>query len=286
MLLVSYGPRGFARHKVAARAPALTPAQGTQSVDVDVIPDTFFPRRFVMATAQIPAQARTVNPDTLNALLGRAVQEMGAALQAPLIVIGDKLGLYRAMGDGVPVTPAELARRTGTAERYIREWLNANAAGKYVEYDAPNGTYFMTPEQALALAQEDTPFHLPGFYHMLASLMKDEEKITEIYRTGKGMAWHEHEKGLFEGCERFFRPTYLANLVSSWIPALEGVEAKLKAGARVADIGCGHGASTVLMAKAYPKSQFFGFDYHAPSIETARKKALEADVGDQVTFQV
>src|SRR6202789_4544552 len=229
---------------------------------------------------------RTIDPDKLNTLLGQAVQDMGAAMQAPLIVIGDKLGLYRAMGDGVPVTPAELAQRTGTAERYIREWLNANAAGKYVEYDAATGTYFMSPEQALALAQEDTPIHLPGFYHMLASLMKDEEKITEIYRTGKGMAWHEHEKGLFEGCERFFRPTYLANLISSWIPSLEGVEEKLKAGALVADIGCGHGASTLLMAKAYPKSRFFGFDYHKPSIEKARKKAEEAGVAARVTFQV
>jgi SAM-dependent methyltransferase len=231
-------------------------------------------------------RTRTIDPDKLNALLEQAVQDMGAAMHAPLIVIGDKLGLYRAMGDGTPVTPAQLAERTGTAERYIREWLNANAAGHFVEYDAANGTYFMNPEQALALALDDTPVHLPGFYHMLASLMKDEEKITQIYRTGEGMGWHEHEKGLFEGCERFFRPTYLANLVSSWIPALEGVEAKLKAGARVADIGCGHGASTLLMAKAYPKSQFVGFDYHAPSIETARKKAQAAEVSDRVTFQV
>jgi SAM-dependent methyltransferase len=231
-------------------------------------------------------RTRAIDLDKLNALLEQAVRDMGAAMHAPLIVIGDKLGLYRSMGDGTPVTPAQLAERTGTAERYIREWLNANAAGHFVEYDAASGTYFMTPEQALALALDDTPVHLPGFYHMLASLMKDEEKITQIYRTGEGMGWHEHEKGLFEGCERFFRPTYLANLVSSWIPSLEGVEAKLKAGARVADIGCGHGASTLLMAKAYPKSQFVGFDYHAPSIETARKKALEADVGDQVTFQV
>src|SRR5580704_9464480 len=233
-----------------------------------------------------PVQTRSIDPDKLNALLGQAVQDMGAALHAPLIVIGDRLGLYRAMGDGVPVTAAQLAQRTGTAERYIREWLNANAAGKYVEYDAASDTYFMTPEQALALAQDDTPIHLPGFYHMLASLMKDEEKITDIYRTGKGMAWHEHEKGLFEGCERFFRPTYLANLVSSWIPALDGAEAKLKAGARVADIGCGHGASTLLMAKAYPKSRFFGFDYHAPSIEKARAKAETAGVADKVTFAV
>jgi SAM-dependent methyltransferase len=240
-----------------------------------------------MATQeQITPQTREVNPDALNALLGRAVQDMGAALQAPLILIGDKLGLYRAMGDGVPVTPAELAMKTGTAERYVREWLNANAAGQLVQYDAAQGTYFMTPEQALVLALDDTPVHLPGFYHVLSSLMKDEEKLTEIYRTGKGMGWHEHEKGLFEGTERFFRPTYLANLVSSWIPALEGVEAKLKAGARVADIGCGHGASTLLMAKSYPKSKFFGFDYHLPSVEKAREKAKAAGVADRVTFEV
>ncbi len=233
-----------------------------------------------------PVQTRPIDPDKLNALLGQAVHDMGAAMHAPLIVIGDKLGLYRSMGDGVPVTAAQLAQRTGTAERYIREWLNANAAGNFVEYDSAGDTYFMTPEQALALAQDDTPIHLPGFYHMLASLMKDEEKITEIYRTGEGMGWHEHEKGLFEGCERFFRPTYLANLVSSWIPALDGVEAKLEAGARVADIGCGHGASTLLMAKAYPNSRFFGFDFHAPSIEIARKKAAAAGVTDRVDFDV
>jgi SAM-dependent methyltransferase len=238
-----------------------------------------------MATAQQIA-AREVNPDALNALLGRAVQDMGAALQAPLILIGDKLGLYRAMGDGTPVTPKELAKKTKTAERYVREWLNANAAGQLVQFDAGSGKFFLTPEQALVLALDDTPVHLPGFYHLLASLMKDEEKLTKIYKTGKGMGWHEHEKGLFEGTERFFRPTYLANLVSSWIPALEGVEEKLKAGARVADIGCGHGASTLLMAKSYPKSKFFGFDYHKPSVEKARKKAKEAGVADRVTFEV
>jgi SAM-dependent methyltransferase len=235
-------------------------------------------------TQQLPGRA--IDPDALNALLGRAVQDMGAALQAPLILIGDKLGLYRAMGDGEPVTAAELAKKTGTAERYIREWLNANAAGQLVQYDAATGKYFMTPEQAMVLALEDTPVHLPGFYHLLASVMKDEEKLTEIYRTGKGMGWHEHEKGLFEGTERFFRPTYLANLVSNWIPALDGVEAKLKTGAQVADIGCGHGASTLLMAKSYPASKFYGFDYHGPSIEMARAKAEEAGVADRVTFEV
>src|ERR1700728_2865208 len=190
------------------------------------------------------------------------------------------------MGDGKPRTAKAQAKKTGTSERYVREWLNANAAGQLVQYDSAKDEFYMTPEQAMVMAADDSPVHLPGFYHLLASVVKDEEKLTEIYRTGKGMGWHEHEKGLFEGTERFFRPTYLANLVSSWIPALEGVEEKLKKGAKVADIGCGHGASTLLMAKSYPNSQFFGFDYHGPSIETARKKAKEAQVSDRVTFQV
>lgn len=232
------------------------------------------------------AQARALDQDKLNALLGQAVQDMGACLHGALVLIGDKLGLYRAMADGGPVTPAELAERTGTTERYIREWLNANAAGNYVQYHAESGTYSLSPEQAFALALDNTPIHLPGFYHMLASCLKDEEKLTEIFHTGQGFGWHEHEKGLFEGCERFFRPTYLANLTTSWIPALDGVEAKLQSGAKVADVGCGHGASTVLMAQAYPKSRFFGFDYHPASIETARKKAEAAGVSDRITFEV
>jgi SAM-dependent methyltransferase len=237
-------------------------------------------------THHVQGRAREIDPEALNALMGRAVQDMGAALQAPLILIGDKLGLYRAMTDGTPVTAAELAKGTGTSERYVREWLHANAAGQLVQYDAVKDAFFMTPEQALVLAMDDTPVHLPGFYHLLSSLMKDEEKLTEIYRTGKGMGWHEHEKGLFEGTERFFRPTYLANLVKSWIPALVGVEAKLKEGAKVADIGCGHGASTLLMAKAYPASRFVGFDYHRPSVEKAREKAKEAGAAARVTFEV
>jgi SAM-dependent methyltransferase len=211
---------------------------------------------------------------------------MGAALHAALIVIGDKLGLYRAMADGKPVTSSELAERTGTAERYVREWLNANAASKYVEYDAASKTYSMNPEQAFILGMDDTPVHLPGFFHMVASCMKDEEKLADIFRTGKGFGWHEHEKGLFEGCERFFRPNYLANLTTNWIPALEGVEEKLKRGVRVADVGCGHGASTILMAQAYPASKFTGFDYHAASIEHARQQAEKTGVADRVTFEV
>ncbi len=236
-----------------------------------------------MATA---TTARPIDIDKLHVLLGQAVADMGAAMHAPLIVIGDRLGLYRAMGDGIPVTAAELARRTGTAERYVLEWLNANAAAKYVEYDAATKTYAMSPEQSFALAQDDSAVHLPGFFHMVASCMKDEEKLTEVFRSGKGFGWHEHEKGLFEGCERFFRPSYLANLTTNWIPALDGVEARLREGARVADVGCGHGASTLLMAQTYPKSEFFGFDYHTASIERAREKAEAAGLSDRVHFDV
>ena len=238
------------------------------------------------AASTVPDKTRTLNYEKLNAFLAQVVQDMSAAMHAPLIVIGDKLGLYRAMGNGAPVTAGQLAERTSTAERYVREWLNANAAGHFVEYDAVHDTYFMTPEQSLALAQDDTPIHIPALYHFVASVMKDEDKLTRIYRTGKGMAWHEHERGLFDGCDGFLRPMYLANLASNWIPALDGVAEKLKAGARVADVGCGHGTSTRLMAMAYPRSQFLGFDYHAPSIETARKKARAAELGSRVGFQV
>jgi len=236
-----------------------------------------------MATA---VQGRSIDGKKLDALLGQAIQDMGAALHATLIVLGDKLGLYRALADGKPVTSVELAERTGTAERYVREWLNASAASNYVEYHAESQTYSMTAEQAFVLGMDDTPVHLPGFFHMVASCMKDEDKLAETFRAGKGFGWHEHEKGLFEGCERFFRPNYLANLTSNWIPALDGVEEKLKRGARVADVGCGHGASTILMATAYPASEFHGFDYHAASVQRAREQAEKAAVEDRVTFEV
>lgn len=236
-----------------------------------------------MATS---VQARPVDPQKLDGLLSQAVNDMGAAMHAVLIVIGDRLGLYRAMADGKPQTPAELAARTGTAERYVREWLNASAASRYVEYDAQSETYSMTPEQAFALALDDTPVHLPGFYHVVASCMKDSDKLIEAFRTGKGVGWHEHEKGLFEGTERFFRPSYLASLTKSWIPSLDGVEAKLRAGATVADVGCGHGASTLLMASEYPASRFVGFDYHKPSILRATAYAEALHLSERVSFRV
>jgi SAM-dependent methyltransferase len=194
--------------------------------------------------------------------------------------------LYKAMAGAGPMTSAELAQKTGTAERYVREWLAAQAAGGYVAYDAQAGRYTLPDEQAFALAVEDGPAYLPGAFQIISAVFKDQPRIAEAFRTGKGVGWHEHDSDLFEGTERFFRPNYAANLVSSWIPALDGVEAKLQAGAKVADVGCGHGASTVLMAQAYLKSQFVGFDYHAPSIEHAWKKALHAGVQDRVGFQI
>lgn len=228
----------------------------------------------------------SIDESKLHAFMGKAVGDMGAAMHAVLVVLGDRLGLYKAMGDMQPVTPAELAARTGTSERYVREWLNANAASGYVTYDAATASYTLPPEQALALAVENSPAFLPGAFQIISSCFSDEGKIEDAFRTGKGVGWHEHHHDLFHGTERFFRPGYIANLTSSWIPALEGVEKKLRAGAKVADIGCGLGSSTILMAKAYPKSEFFGFDYHDGSIELARSEARREGVEDRLHFEV
>src|SRR6185437_12147678 len=227
-----------------------------------------------------------IDESKLHAFMGRAVGDMGAAMHAVLIVLGDRLGLYKAMGDSRPITPAELAKRTGTSERYVREWLNANAASGYVTYNADTATYILPPEQALALAVENGPAFLPGAFQIVSSCFNDEAKIEDAFRTGKGVGWHEHHHDLFHGTERFFRPGYIANLTSQWIPALEGVEEKLKRGAKVADIGCGLGASTILMAKSFPKSEFFGFDYHAASIDLARQEAKREGVDDRLHFEV
>ena len=232
------------------------------------------------------AATQTIDQDKLDQFMGQFVGDLGACITAPLILIGDKLGLYKAMADGEPVTPAELAERTGCRERYIREWLCQQAASNYVEYDAGTETFRLPPEQALALADEDSPAFIPGAFQLIASTIKDEPHIAERFRSGEGFGWHEHDHDLFQGTERFFRPGYLANLVESWLPSLDGVVAKLEAGARVADIGCGHGASTILMAQAYPSSTFTGSDYHEGSIEAARRAAERAGVSDRVTFEV
>jgi 2-polyprenyl-3-methyl-5-hydroxy-6-metoxy-1,4-benzoquinol methylase len=218
----------------------------------------------------------------LNEFMGRAVADMGAAMHAALIVIGDKLGLYKAMAPEGWISSAELAEKTKTAERYVREWLNANAASGYVLYDPSTERYQLPPEQAFALTVQD----LPGAFHIISSCFKDEPKITQAFRTGEGVGWHEHDANLFFGTERFFRPNYENNLLSSWLPALDGVVQKLKAGASVADVGCGHGASTFLMARAFPKSRFYGFDYHSGSIEYARHIAGRDGLLDQITFEV
>lgn len=218
-----------------------------------------------------------ISEERLNAFLGKAVGDLGAAIGAVLISIGDELGLYKALARG-PATARELAARTGTTERYVREWLASQAAGGYVEYDKAADRYSMTEEQALCLADPGGPVDLPGAYQIVQDLFHVKERARDNFLSGKGMEWGEHHRCLFNGTERFFRASYNASLLSSWLPALDGVTAKLESGAKAADVGCGHGASTVLMARAFPKSEFIGIDYHAPSIETARARAAEAGV--------
>jgi SAM-dependent methyltransferase len=229
---------------------------------------------------------QAIDEARLEQFVGQLVGELGATLNAALVVIGDELGLYRAMDGAGALSSAELADATGTSERYVREWLNAQAAGGYVTYDGEAGRYSLPPEHAFVLAQDDSPAAFAGAFQLVTSAVHDRSKITEAFRTGEGVGWHEHHHGLFEGTERFFRPGYNASLVTTWIPALDGVEAKLHAGARVADIGCGHGASTILMAQAYPASTFVGYDYHEASIEAARTRARDAGVADRVRFDV
>jgi len=221
-----------------------------------------------------------LNEDRLNQFMGKVVGELGAAMNAALVLIGEQLGLYKAMASAGPVTPAQLATATRTDERYVREWLYAQAAGGFVDYDPDARTFNLPDEQAFALAQEDSPAYIPGAFQIISAVMKDTPKILEAFRTGEGVGWDEHDSALFEGTERFFRPNYAAHLVTEWLPTLEGVVMKLEAGARVADVGCGRGASTILMAQAFPRSSFIGFDYHGPSIGWARRKAARAGVSN------
>jgi SAM-dependent methyltransferase len=230
--------------------------------------------------------ATGIDEAKLQAFMGQAVTDMGACISAPLMMIGEKLGLYKAMAGAGALSSAELAERAGVAERSVREWLRNQAAGGYVSYDPETDRYTLPDEQALALADESSPFYILGLYDSIASLYADEDTIMEAFRTGGGMGWHEHDHRLFRGTERFFRPGYRGSLVAEWIPALDGVQEKLERGARVADIGCGHGASTIIMAEAFPNSKFFGFDYHDASIERAREAAREAGVDDRIEFGV
>ena len=223
-----------------------------------------------------------IDQTKLDALLGRAVVDIGANFHAALVVTGDQLGLFRALHDIGPVTSTDLAKHTGTHERYVREWLAAMAAGGYVSYERATQEFSLSEEQAMALLDAD----LPGAFLLAQAAVKSGPRITELFQTGEGMGWHEHDPALFEGTERFFRPGYAANLVPRWIPALDGVALKLEYGGLVADVGCGHGASTILMARAYPRSRFVGFDYHRPSIDRAREAARRAGVDNRVTFEV
>jgi 2-polyprenyl-3-methyl-5-hydroxy-6-metoxy-1,4-benzoquinol methylase len=227
----------------------------------------------------------TIDQERLEAFLHHAIGDFGGAMQTALGVIGEKLGLYKAMGDGAPVTPEELAQKTGTRERYVREWLASQAAGGYVRYDAASGRFHLDPEQCFALTDPDG-LDMCGAFQLILSVMRDEPKLAEIFRTGNGFGWHEHDPALFLGTERFFKPTYAMNLVSEWIPALDGVEAKLRSGAQAADVGCGHGSSTIMMAKAFPQSKFVGFDYHEPSIATARQRAAGNGTNGNLRFEV
>jgi SAM-dependent methyltransferase len=219
-----------------------------------------------------------VDANKLQALVGRMLCDVGAAMSGALVLIGDKLHLYATLVESGPVSSDELAKKTGTAARYVREWCAAQAAAGYIEYDAKSDRFSMTPEQAALFADPNSPTFFPGMFEIAAAMMRDEPKVSEAFKTGKGVGWHEHDACLFHGTERFFRPGYAVNLISSWLPALPGVVEKLVRGAEVADVGCGRGASTLLMAKAYPNSTFVGFDYHQPSIDHARELACEAEL--------
>ena len=235
-----------------------------------------------MTTTEQPVE---VDGDKLMQFVFRAVEVVGATLNTALVIMGDKLGLYQALAGAGALTPAELAERTGTAERYVREWLNAQAAGGYVEYDPDSGRYTLPPEQAAALTDPDCPAYLPGLFQTALGSVLDSPKIVEAARTGAGFGWHAHVADVHDGCERFFRPGYNAHLITEWLPALDGVVEKLERGALVGDAGCGHGASTILMAQAFPNSTFVGSDYHDRSIETARRRAEEAGVAERVRFE-
>ncbi len=243
-----------------------------------------------MSTDQINEQttevaAAPIDMDVLMAFVGRVVGDLGATVAAGNVMVGERLGLYRALA-AQPSDAAGLAAATSTDERYVEEWLRGQAAGGYVEYDAATATYSMTPEKAFALTDPDGPVFLPGAYELALGALKAQPHIEEAFRTGAGFGWHEHDNDVFTGCERFFRPGYLMHLLTEWIPALEGVQGKLEQGATVADLGCGHGASTILMAEAFPNSRFSGSDYHEGSIEAARARAAEKDLGDRVDFEV
>jgi ubiquinone/menaquinone biosynthesis C-methylase UbiE len=227
----------------------------------------------------------TIDTDKLMEFVGQFAGDLGATVAAGNVVLGDRLGLYRALAQG-PASASELAERTGTNARYVTEWVRGQAAGGYVEYDADTDTYSLTTEKAFALTDPDGPLYLPGAFELALGTLAAVPRMEQAFKSGAGLGWHEHDHQVFTGCEKFFRPGYLAHLLTEWIPALDGVQAKLEQGGRVADIGCGHGASTVLMAQAFPTSSFVGSDYHDGSIAEAGKRAAEAGVTDRVSFEI
>ena len=228
----------------------------------------------------------TIDQAKLGEFVGRFAGDLGAVLHAATVLVGDRLGLYRAMADSQPVTAAELAERTGGDERYLQEWLSAQAASGYAEYDPDSGTFRLTEEQAFALTTEDNPFFMPGGFQVAASTIKDSDHLADAIRTGRGVDWSDHHHDLFDGTDRFFKPNYIGHLLADWLPALDGVVAKLESGATVADVGCGYGSSSILIAGQYPRSKVHGSDFHAPSIDAARKAAADAGIGDRATFEV
>lgn len=227
-----------------------------------------------------------INEEKLNEVLHKAVIDAGATMQAGLVVIGDKLGLYKAMAGAGSMTTSDLAAKTGTVERYCREWLRANAASGYVNYDAAADTYELTAEQAMLFADDDSPAFLAGGFQMAVASLLAVPHVQEAFKTGGGYGWHEHDDDVFHGVERIFRPSYLTYLSTEWIPALNGVEEKLAKGGKIADIGCGHGASTIVLAEKYPNAEVVGFDFHRESITEARKRAEAAGLSDRVRFSV
>lgn len=236
-------------------------------------------------TTDAPAEQPAVDMDVLMQFVGSFVGDLGATVGAGNVLLGERLGLYRALAEG-PADAHALATTTGTDPRYVDEWLRGQAAGGYVDYDAASGTYSMTPEQAFALTDPSGPVFLPGAFELALGALKALPQIEHAFRTGAGYGWHQHDQDVFTGCERFFRPGYLMHLLTEWLPALDGVPAKLERGARVADLGCGHGASTLLMAEAFPASTFVGSDYHEGSVLAARERAAAAGLGDRVRFDV
>lgn len=239
-----------------------------------------------MSQTQSAQVSRNIDQSKMENFLGKVVGDFGAAMGSVLAFMGDKLGLYRALANFGPMNSSELAKKTNTTERYVREWLINQAAGGYIDYDNDTNKYFLPAEQTVALTDEQSPFFVGGGFQLINSLLKAEPRISEAFINGKGMLWGEHHHGLFEGTERFFKPSYIGNLVQNWIPALEGVKEKLENGCNVADIGCGYGASTIIMAKAFPNSKFFGFDNHEPSIKKATEHAKEEGLSDRIKFEV